>query len=411
MNGSPTNEPFVGRFCRALSRTPRAGHPRDLKTAALAAHHLLLSHGLAVQAIRASAPRPVQVGIVLNLNPVHPASDSEADQLAARKYDAVLNRLFLDPVFKAVYPQDLVALLPGAFPADAESDLKIIAEPLDFMGVNYYTRSVICHDPAEPPLHLSWVNPAGSEYSQMWEIYPPGLYEILTRVWEEYRPARMWVSEKRHPVPDGVDFDGRVRDIRRIAYYRDHLVQVHRAISDGVPIGHLTWPGRCWTTSSGRTATRCASDWSTFDFEDPGAHHQRQRTLVCRGDSQQRTENRITPPMNTIHIVSHTHWDREWYLPFQQFRLRLVHLIDNLFAIFDREPEYRYFMLDGQAIVLEDYLAMRPEMSERIRQAVQSGRLVDRSLVHPADEFLVSRKRPSATCCTANRSPGSSASA
>lgn len=235
------NEPFVVAFVGHFQGRHAPGI-RDLKTAALAAHHLLLSHGLAVQAIRASAPRPVQVGIVLNLNPVHPASDSEADQLAARKYDAVLNRLFLDPVFKAVYPQDLVALLPGAFPADAESDLKIIAEPLDFMGVNYYTRSVICHDPAEPPLHLSWVNPAGSEYSQMWEIYPPGLYEILTRVWEEYRPARMWVSENGIPVPDGVDFDGRVRDIRRIAYYRDHLVQVHRAISDGVPIDtYLAW--------------------------------------------------------------------------------------------------------------------------------------------------------------------------
>lgn len=94
--------------------------------------------------------------------------------------------------------------------------------------------------------------------------------------------------------------------------------------------------------------------------------------------------------MNTIHIVSHTHWDREWYLPFQQFRLRLVHLIDNLFAIFDREPEYRYFMLDGQAIVLEDYLAMRPEMSERIRQAVQSGRLLIGPWYILPDEFLVS---------------------
>ncbi|HZW02805.1 MAG TPA: glycoside hydrolase family 38 C-terminal domain-containing protein [Anaerolineaceae bacterium] len=94
--------------------------------------------------------------------------------------------------------------------------------------------------------------------------------------------------------------------------------------------------------------------------------------------------------MNTIHIVSHTHWDREWYLPFEQFRLRLVHLIDNLFAILENEPDYRYFMLDGQAIVLEDYLAMRPDMAEPIRQAVQSGRLLIGPWYILPDEFLVS---------------------
>ncbi|HZW02806.1 MAG TPA: family 1 glycosylhydrolase, partial [Anaerolineaceae bacterium] len=162
--------------------------------------------------------------------------------LAARTFDGVLNRLFLDPIFKASYPQDLVAALPGAFPAGADGDLKTIAAPIDFLGVNYYSRSVICHDLSAPPLHFSQIYPVGREYSQMWEIYPQGLHEILTRVWQDYRPARLWVSENGIPVADGVDLDGRVRDSRRTAYYRDHLAQVKRAIDDGVPVDtYLAW--------------------------------------------------------------------------------------------------------------------------------------------------------------------------
>ena len=94
--------------------------------------------------------------------------------------------------------------------------------------------------------------------------------------------------------------------------------------------------------------------------------------------------------MLTIHVVSHTHWDREWYLPFQQFRFRLVELIDQLLALLDADPDYRYFMLDGQVIVLEDYLEIRPEREEDIRRYVQEGRLVIGPWYILPDEFLVS---------------------
>jgi len=94
--------------------------------------------------------------------------------------------------------------------------------------------------------------------------------------------------------------------------------------------------------------------------------------------------------MLTIHVVSHTHWDREWYLPFQQFRFRLVELIDQLLALLDADPDYRYFMLDGQAIVLEDYLDVRPEREEEIRRYVQEGRLLIGPWYILPDEFLVS---------------------
>ncbi len=94
--------------------------------------------------------------------------------------------------------------------------------------------------------------------------------------------------------------------------------------------------------------------------------------------------------MSTIHLISHTHWDREWYLPFQVFRLKLVHLVDELLGILARDPDYRHFMLDGQTIVLDDYLQMRPERAEEIRRYVQSGRLLIGPWYVMPDEFLVS---------------------
>jgi beta-glucosidase len=114
---------------------------------------------------------------------------------------------------------------------------------LDFLGVNYYTRAVIRHDPNTPLIEAGPVLPTGSEYSQMWEIYPAGLYELLSRIWRDYRPAaELWVAENGAPVADGLDFDGRVRDERRARYLHDHLAQVHRAVADGVPIrGYFVW--------------------------------------------------------------------------------------------------------------------------------------------------------------------------
>ena len=94
--------------------------------------------------------------------------------------------------------------------------------------------------------------------------------------------------------------------------------------------------------------------------------------------------------MHTLHMVSHTHWDREWYLPFQQFRLKLVHLIDGLLDLLDSDPRYTSFMLDGQTIVLDDYLEVRPEREQKLRQFIQEGRIVVGPWYILPDEFLVS---------------------
>ena len=94
--------------------------------------------------------------------------------------------------------------------------------------------------------------------------------------------------------------------------------------------------------------------------------------------------------MTTLHLLSHTHWDREWYLTFQQFRLRLVHLVDGLLELMEKDPDFCYFMLDGQTVVLDDYLQVRPEQEDRIRRLVQEGRLLIGPWHVLPDEFLVS---------------------
>ncbi|MEW6566828.1 MAG: GH1 family beta-glucosidase [Chloroflexota bacterium] len=239
------NEPFVAAAAGHLTGEHAPGQ-QDPAAALRAGHHLLLSHGLAVEALRARLPSTARVGITLNLSPVHPASDSEQDQRAAIRFDGALNRMALDPVLLGQYPDDIVAAFGPLFPTPEPGDLEKVAAPLDFLGVNYYSRTVVRHDPQALLLEATQIQPEGNAYSQMWEIYPLGMYEILTRVWADYgkaRPAmRLLVTENGVPLADGPDLDGRIRDPRRIRYLRDHILQVHRALEEGVPLdGYFVW--------------------------------------------------------------------------------------------------------------------------------------------------------------------------
>ncbi len=236
------NEPFVTAMAGHISGEHAPG-VQDLATGLLVAHHLLLSHGYAVEALRDIAGSSLQIGITLDFNPVHPASDSEEDHQAANRFDAVRNRLFAEPVFLGRYPEEMAELFGSLFPQVEPGDLERIAAPVDFLGVNYYTRAVVRHDPKSPYFEVGWVRPEDSEYSEMsWEIYPQGLYELLTRLWADYHPAEIFITENGIAVPDELDAKGRVHDERRIRYLHDHLAQVHRAIKDRVPIrGYFAW--------------------------------------------------------------------------------------------------------------------------------------------------------------------------
>lgn len=235
------NEPWVAAMAGYFTGDHAPGR-REPAAAFAAVHHLLLAHGEAVAAIRAAARRPIQVGITLNLSDVQPASTSELDQAAALRFDAALNQLFLDPLYRGAYPEAMLPQLSTRAGLIQPGDLERIAAPLDFLGVNYYSRYVIRHDPEFPVIQASAVQPVGNEYSQMWEIYPEGLYHMLTRVWRDYRPAVLYVTENGVPVADAPDADGRVRDERRIRYLRAHIAQCHRALEAGVPLrGYFVW--------------------------------------------------------------------------------------------------------------------------------------------------------------------------
>jgi beta-glucosidase len=235
------NEPMVtalaGHFTGEL-----APGVQDPILALRVAHHLLVSHGRAVQVLRTELPKTAEIGIILNITPTYPASDAEEDRQAARRYDGIANRMFLDPLLRGEYPADMLELFGPIFSAVQPGDLQTIAAPLDFVGLNYYMRAVMRHDPQVPILQAAQVYPPESEYSQMWEIYPPGMYDMLTRIQADYNPRQVYITENGVCVTDGVDFDGRVRDERRIRYLRDHLAQVQRAIQAGVPLkGYFHW--------------------------------------------------------------------------------------------------------------------------------------------------------------------------
>jgi beta-glucosidase len=236
------NEPWVAAMAGHFAGEHAPGM-KDPGAGFKAMHHIFLSHGLAAEAIRASARQPVKIGITLNLNPVHPASDSKKDLKAAKWMDIGLNRLQLDPFLKGTTPvrEFAIGRLFNIKTIKA-GDLEKMRN-LDLLGLNYYTRTVVKSDPKIPLIGASQIQPVGNEYSGMWEIYPQGIYEMLVRIWKDYQPkCEIMVTENGVPVPDGLDFDGRVRDERRIRYLQNHIAQVRRAMDEGVPVkGYFHW--------------------------------------------------------------------------------------------------------------------------------------------------------------------------
>jgi beta-glucosidase len=211
------------------------------------AHHLLLSHGRAVEVLRRNAPR-AQAGIVLILTAAQSATDSDADRDAARQLDGSFNRWYLDPLYRARYPEDVVAdrvrlghLAGPELPFVMHGDLETIATPTDFLGVNYYSRGVVKAGPAGTPVAVRMV-PDDQLTAMGWEVYPQGLHEVLVRVKDDYAPARIHVTENGAAYADEPGPDGPFVDVRRVEYLRSHIAAAQRAIAEGVPLqGYFVW--------------------------------------------------------------------------------------------------------------------------------------------------------------------------
>ncbi|SCL70236.1 beta-glucosidase [Micromonospora citrea] len=203
---------------------------QDPDAAYLVAHHLQLAHGLAVAALRATGPG--RIGPALNLHPCYPADASPEAARASRLHDGYENRLYLDSILTGRYPQDVLDDLgPDSRMARGirDGDLATISAPVDLLAVQYYTPYYVTADGRTtgrwPTSEADWQ-----------QIYPDGMYDILTRVTRDYGPIPLTVTENGLPTPDVPDADGVVDDAGRISFLRDHLAAAHRAVAAGVPL-------------------------------------------------------------------------------------------------------------------------------------------------------------------------------
>ncbi|MDN4501028.1 GH1 family beta-glucosidase [Alteromonadaceae bacterium BrNp21-10] len=203
-----------------------------------AAHHLLLAHGLAMQVLRKNSPKALN-GIVLNFTPAYPVSDSQADINAAAYADDYLNHWYAEPVFNGCYPEILNQLPAENRPQIEEGDMQIIAQPLDYVGINYYTRAFY---KADDNLPYCAISPKGVELTAMgWEVYPDAFRDLLIDLNKRYTLPPVYITENGAATDDEI-IDGSVDDQQRINYIQGHLLAVHQAIEAGVDIqGYFVW--------------------------------------------------------------------------------------------------------------------------------------------------------------------------
>lgn len=243
------NEPW----CASVLGYAQGVHAPGRKSwtdALVAAHHLLLSHGQAVPVIRSNVAG-ARVGIAINTAECVPASPSQADRHAARCFDGELTRWFLDPLYLGRYPQDAVERheraghLAGGMHFVQAGDMETIRTPTDFLGINYYSRSVLRSDeiPEEQNEPRTIPTPARTEVTDMgWEVYPKGLTDSLVRIHSDYRPASLVVTENGAAYATGPGLDGSVNDTKRCDYLRRHVQACRHAIAAGVPVdGYFVW--------------------------------------------------------------------------------------------------------------------------------------------------------------------------
>ncbi|HWA19186.1 MAG TPA: GH1 family beta-glucosidase [Devosia sp.] len=224
------NEPWCVSILSHLLGIHAPGY-RDLRAAARAMHHVLYAHGTAVDALRAEGVK--NLGIVLNLEKSEAASDSDEDRMAQNLGDALFNRWFLGGIYKGQYPEELTTALAAYLPENWHRDMEVVSRPLDWGGINYYTRGLYKYDPARPAFPITQVKGDLAKNDLGWEIYPEGLTALLVRVSREYTKLPLYVTE------NGMSEDN---DERRVEFYDRHLMAVRDAQEQGADVrGYFAW--------------------------------------------------------------------------------------------------------------------------------------------------------------------------
>ncbi|HLI68227.1 MAG TPA: GH1 family beta-glucosidase [Ktedonobacteraceae bacterium] len=227
---------------------------RDQQLAIVVGHHVLLSHGLAVPRMRAHLSPEAQVGIAIDFYPAYAADDRPETLLAVQRADTFRNRWFMDPVFRGKYPETLFSDLGVNPPPIHDGDLAIISTPIDFLGVNYYSRMVVQNrtngaSQAEQPVHAdteiyeALAHIPGSSYTEMgWEIFPDGLANILMRIHRDYAPKAIAITESGAAFNDHLDGNDSVHDPQRVDYLKAHIQAISEVIRQGAPVkGYFVW--------------------------------------------------------------------------------------------------------------------------------------------------------------------------
>jgi beta-glucosidase len=234
------NEPWVVAWVGHGWGHHAPGRTSD-KEALATAHHLLLSHGRAVEILRRNSPGSA-VGITLNLDYVYAASNDPADGKAVRWVDGLHNRWFLDPIFKGRYPDDMLEAWAESLPEIREGDLAEISAPIDFLGVNNYTSPLVAAD-TQGDGRSRIVSRSDVDRTDMgWEVVPDGLHDLLVRLDREYGAPAIYVTENGAAFPDVRGHDGQVEDPERQSFLDAYIGAAGRAIAAGVPLrGYFTW--------------------------------------------------------------------------------------------------------------------------------------------------------------------------
>ena len=238
-NWMTLNEPLCSAWIGHLYGDMAPGI-KDLQTALNASHHLLMSHGVASQVIRSNVKNS-KVGIVINVTPAVPATDSDEDQRAAKLADGFDNRWFLNPVFGQTYPQDVIDAL-GKSPEIHTGDMALIHQPMDFLGVNFYFRQTVAADSQGSPLPIRGIRRPNVKRTAMdWEVHAPAFEEILMRIHQDYKPNAIYITENGSAWNDVVQAN-QVVDQDRIDYLQSHLDAMFSAQKQGAPIvGYFAW--------------------------------------------------------------------------------------------------------------------------------------------------------------------------
>lgn len=231
------NEPNIAALLGHLLGVHAPGLT-DIAAFGAAAHHLNLATGVGLERLR-SENSAWQLGTVFNLQPIHPETDTDEDLRAIELFDAVYNRSFLDPLLKGRYPEQTAGMLEFHI---HDNDLSTIQQPLDFLGVNLYTRLLVKADKGSLIGMAQAQPPDNAKLTDMgWEVYPDALYEQLIDLKENYDNPAVYITENGAAFPDVLENE-RIHDLDRIAYLEAYLSAAHRAMAEGANVqGYFVW--------------------------------------------------------------------------------------------------------------------------------------------------------------------------